>query len=176
MQQMNRTRLFFIVGAILLASTSLGSIALAQSGPKYKVVDPLATLEGNKFKITFSLACPLDKVYDIQIKMRSADDSAYAFPLRSVTGQFGRIKFMGGRLEVFWDYKQDNPTGFSGDIYFDIEVTEVIEEGGWQWWHYALCGTGAVGVALLLIPKDSGGGGGSVIDDQHLPGPPRIQP
>lgn len=149
--------------------------AVAQEMSKSNPVDAKFTFEGNKIRITYSMSVPLDRIYEVQITMRSVEDSTYAFVPRSVTGQIGQVKYLGGRLEAWWDFKQDNPAGFSGDFFFEVNVTEVIEEGGWKWWHFALGGAGVAGALLLLLPKEEG----SVVETQtaqSLPNPPRIQP
>jgi hypothetical protein len=154
-----------------------GGMVWAQPASEYEVVDPRFTFENNKIRITYALRVPLDHTYDIRITMRSVEDAVYSFVPKSVTGQVGQVKYLGGRLEVWWDYRQDNPTGFSGDFFFDINVTEVVEEGWLKWWHYAAAGAGVAAAAVLTFAKGSSPGSTPTPPaSEGLPDPPRIQP
>lgn len=162
-------------GVVLMLSLALAQCpAIAQEHVQQNAVDCKFTFEANRIRIIYSLRAPVDRTYDVQIVMRSTDDSAYAFTPKSLTGQFGRITYLGGTLEVWWDYKQDGPVRPAGGFYFQISANEIIEGGGLKWWHYAAAGVGIVAGVLAFSNGSSGGGLPPV--EVTLPDPPRIQP
>jgi hypothetical protein len=128
-------------------------------------------VEGDRVRITYELSLPVDKMYEVQVVLRKEGDSTFSVVPRAIEGAIGRIQYRGGQLEIVWDYKKDLQGEFEGQFRFDFDVKEVVEEGGWKWWHYAA--GGAAVLAGTIVAINAGTKGNS---PASLPNPPRIRP
>jgi hypothetical protein len=124
--------------------------------------------------ITFRLVAPEDESYNIGVRLRKGDDTAFAIVPRSLVGAVGEVRGGGDRV-ILWDYRRDVPETFSysDDYWFEITAVPIERRFSPEWWHYVAAGAG-VAAAVAIIAGNGGDGPGNAASG--LPDPPTIRP
>lgn len=129
----------------LAANSSAWSRQVAQAAPR--VENAKWTMQGGVVVITYELAAPVDKTYEVAVVLKKESDSRFSLTPKSVEGAIGKGKYAGGTRQVFWDYKKDVAAALAGDDYwFEITANELIERGS-----NALYYVGGIAVVGALV-------------------------
>lgn len=156
---------------LLLLGLAVQSTALSQQAAQIepRVENAKWTMQRGVVVITYELAAPVDKTYEVVVVLKKESDSRFSLIPKSVEGAIGKGKYAGGMRKVFWDYKKDVAAGLVGDDYwFEITANELIE--GRSNTLYYVGGIAVVGalVAWRIITDGN--------DVQKLPDPPTTRP